>query len=105
MRILEFTVDGQRLKKKSDCDFSGIIAGSVGYLKAKFHFSEDWDKCKKAASFWLDDKEFAVLLDDDNSCDIDPRALTGEHFKVSVMGVKPDFCINSGKVKVRQEVC
>ena len=34
MRMLNFTVDGQRLKKEGD--FSGIRAGSVNYLKCQF---------------------------------------------------------------------
>lgn len=104
MRTLEFNVNGQRLKKRSDCDFSGIVAGSVGYLRAKFHFSEEWKGCKKAASFWRDGYEFAVLLDEDDSCVIDSNALTEDHFQVSVTGVKHNYSIKSGKVKVRQEV-
>lgn len=104
MRTLEFNVNGQRLKKKTDCDFSGIVAGSVGYLRAKFHFSEEWEGCKKAASFWRDDLEYAVLLDEDNSCLIATNVLTDEIFQVSVTGMKPDYVIKTGKVKVRQEV-
>ena len=104
MRTLEFNVNGQRLKKNSDCDFSGIVAGSVGYLKAKFCFSKEWDGCKKAASFWRDGLEFAVMLNEDDTCVIDSNALTSDCFQVSVTGMKPDFSIKSGKVKVRQEV-
>lgn len=105
MRTLEFTVNGQRLKKKIDCDFSGIVAGSVGYLRAKFYFSEEWDGCKKAASFWRDGFEYASILDENNSCLIDGDALTDDHFHVSVTGVKEGYSIKSGKTKVRQEVC
>ena len=104
MRTLEFTVDGQRLKKKSDCDFSGIVAGSAGYLRAKFYFSEEWVGLKKAASFWRDEEEFAALLDKEDACLIDSNVLTYGHFSVSVSGVKHDFKIRSNRVKVRQEV-
>lgn len=38
MRTLEFVVKGQKMIKKADCDFTNIIAGSKGYLRAKFYF-------------------------------------------------------------------
>lgn len=104
MRTLEFNVDKQRLKKNTDCDFSGIVAGSVGYLKAKFHFSEEWNDCKKAASFWLEDQEYAMLLDSQDSCVIPEAALKESEFKVSVIGIRDGYKISSNKTKVRQEV-
>lgn len=104
MRELVFEVDGQRLKKQADCDFSGLVAGSEGYLKAKFIFSSEWDGCKKAASFWVDDKEHAKLLDDADSCVIPIQASASEMFKVSVVGIRSGYKINSSKTKVRQEV-
>lgn len=104
-RILEFDVNKQRLTKKRSCDFSNIVAGSVGYLKAKFYFSQsEWRGCKKAASFWVDDKETAVLLDKNNTCIIPPEVLMGDMFSVSVMGVRTDYKILTNKTKVRQEV-
>ena len=104
MRTLEFVVESQLLKKKTDCDFSNIVAGSVGYLKAQFYFSYEWDDCKKAASFWADGNEYPVLLDSKDTCVIPPQALTGERFLVSVTGMKSDYKIKSTKTKVRQEV-
>jgi hypothetical protein len=87
------------------CDFSGIVAGSVGYLRAKFHFtSREWARCTKAARFWCGDKEYAVLLDDDNSCDIPAEALKEDRFHVSVLGAKTGYRIETTKLKVRQEV-
>lgn len=104
MRILRFVADGQRLKKQADCDFSGLVAGSKGYLMAKFTFSDDWSGCKKAASFWVGDREYADLLDGDDSCVIPADALVGDMFEVSVIGVKPNYKIKSTRTKVRQEV-
>jgi hypothetical protein len=104
MRELVFEVDGQRLKKQADCDFSGLVAGSEGYLKAKFVFSSEWAGCKKAASFWVGEKEHPALLDETDSCIIRPEALTGASFKVSVVGVKTNYKIVSNRTKVRQEV-
>lgn len=104
MRILQFVADGQRLKKQTNCDFSGLVAGSEGYLRAEFTFSDEWLGCKKAASFWVGDQEYAVLLDDDDSCVIPPEVLAGELFKVSVVGVKTGYKLMSTQTKVRQEV-
>lgn len=105
MRILRFVADGQRLKKRADCDFSGLVAGSEGYLMANFTFSDEWSGCKKAASFWVGDQEYAELLDDNDSCRIPTAALVGDLFEVSVIGVKPNYKIGSTRTKVRQEVC
>lgn len=104
MRTLKFVVNGQTIKKQTDCDFSGLVAGSIGYLRAAFTFSSEWNDCRKAASFWLGDQEHGRLLDENDSCMIPEEALTGEMFKVSVTGVKPDYKIKTTKTKVRQEV-
>lgn len=104
-RILEFDVNKQRLIKKRSCDFSNIVAGSVGYLKAKFYFSQnEWVGCKKAVSFWMDEQEYAVLLDENDSCNIPSEVLTGYKFSVSVTGVRPNYKILTNKIKVIQEV-
>lgn len=104
MRVLSFKADGQRLKKQANCDFSGLVAGSVGYLRAEFKFSDEWSECRKAASFWVGDKEYPVLLESDDTCAIPAEALAGELFEVSVLGVKQDYKILTTKTKVRQEV-
>ena len=49
MRILQFKVTGQNLSK--DGDFSGIVAGTKGYLYTAYNFDGEWDGCKKAAVF------------------------------------------------------
>lgn len=105
-RTLEFDVKQQRLTRSRDCDFSGLVAGSVGYLRAKFNFSlTEWFGLKKAASFWTDEgKEYAVLLDRDDSCLIPHEVLTEGRFYVSVMGAKANYKIETSKVKVNQEV-
>lgn len=105
-RILEFEVDKQRLTKKRSCDFSHIVSGTVGYLKAKFYFSQsEWEGCKKAASFWYNDKEHAVLLDDNDVCDIPAAALVGDRFLVKVTGQCDGYRILTNTIKVKQEVC
>lgn len=105
MRELIFNVEKQRITKQKDCDFSGIVAGSVGYLHAKFDFSEEWNSCvTKIARFWNRGNEHSTILDANNECDIPSEALTTRIFEVSVMGVAPSFKIDTNKTKVRQEV-
>lgn len=111
MRVLEFDVKRQRITKTKGCDFKHLVAGSVGYLKAKFHFSDEgnaWAGCAKAASFWKNDKEYAVLLDADNCCDIPEEVLDGRVFYVSVTGLikgeVSEYKIDTNKIKVIQGV-
>lgn len=51
MRELKFYVNGQRIKKDNTCDFSGIVAGTKGYLEAVFCFGSDWSGMSKVAVF------------------------------------------------------
>ena len=111
MRTLEFDVSRQKITKTKGCSFSHLIAGSTGYLKAKFNFSDDghaWAGCVRAASFWKDGIEYAVLLDSDNSCDIPDEVVNGRNFYVSVTGlikgVESDYKIKTNKIKIIQGV-
>lgn len=105
MRILEFNVDKQRLNKRPECDFSELVAGSVGYLHAKFYFQEEWERCStKIARFWLGDQEYAKHLDDTGCCEIPKEVLTGKKFDVSVIGAAPGYKIETNKITVRQVV-
>lgn len=106
-RLLEFTVDKQRLIRKKDSDFSHIVAGSKGYLRAKFHFeSPEWSDCIKVARFWIAEggQEYARKLDSNNSCDIPAEVLTDKKFLVAVIGKSNDMEIKTNKLKVKQEV-
>ena len=109
MRKLEFVANAQMLTKKPGCDFSKIVAGSVGYLKAVFNFSEEWNECRKVATFYSVDHpsdEYAVLLDEHDSCDIPAQVLKGKSFMVYVTGARnTDYILNTTTFRVRQEVC
>ena len=104
MRTLEFIVEQQQLTKDPTCDFTHIVAGSKNYLRAHFTFSDDWDGCLKAASFWRGGEEHAVLLDDEGRCMIPPEALVGATFAVTVLGKKGSLELPTNRVTVRQEV-
>ena len=110
-RILEFKVEKQLLQKMPGCDFSGIVAGSSGYLKAKFHFSEEWDDCVKVASFGTIEPltirytDHPIILDKNDMCEIPSDVLTNQTFAVHVTGgKKPLYRISTNMIRVRQEV-
>lgn len=102
MRTLRFIVTAQRVEADPGCDFSGLVPGTKGYLKARFTFSKEWVGCRKAASFWNFGKEYAALLVN-NECEIPPEALTWKNFQVSVTGLRDGYRIKTNKVRVMQE--
>ena len=103
MRTLKFLVNGQLIRYDPECDFSGIVSGTEGYLQAEFNFSEDWDDCIKIARFWRGNEEHAVFIENDK-CDIPSEVLNNKTFRVSVIGKKEKFLITTNAALVRQEV-
>ena len=104
MRVLRFIVDGQIVKQDPACDFSNLVPGTEGYLRAEFSFSPEWAGFAKAAAFWSAmGKEYpARLLEDGKSCVIPVEALLRQVFKVGVVGRSGDKTIRTNKVTVRQ---
>lgn len=103
MRTLNFIVNSQHIIPDPECDFTNIVAGSSGYLRAHFKFSSDWRGYAKVARFQRGEKEEGKLLVD-NACDIPPEILTGATFKVSVIGQKGPARIETNRIIVQQEV-
>lgn len=103
MRTLHFTVTGQTITRSAGCDFDGIVAGSRGYLFARFHFSADWDGCKKVAVFKCGGKEYPAPLVA-GACEIPPEALTGPLVQVYVLGRRGGLEIPTGEVAFAQDV-
>lgn len=103
MRVLRFDINRQLLKPSPECDFSGIVPGSAGYLHARFDCDSEWNGCKKAASFFgVDGREHAVPIID-GMCEIPSCTLNGRFFEVRVKGVRQDFVITTNRLVVRQE--
>lgn len=94
MRVLEFKADGQTLTQAPGCDFTGIVAGSHGYLRARFRFSQEWAGCKKVAVFTCRGKDYPVGLRD-NMCEIPAEALKASAVQVYVIGRRPGYEITT----------
>lgn len=103
MRTLEFSVNGQRLKKAPDFSFNHIIMGSKNYLKAHFNFSSDWASLRKVAVFAVEGKapEYIALKGD--GCEIPNGITASQSFTVQIIGVKGNQRVPTNEITVRQE--
>ena len=103
MRTLEFNVEEQVLSKNRNCNFSNIISGTEGYLKAKFKFDKTWQGYGKVAVFVNLFKEYPAVIGTDGTCSIPQEALTSSKFEVFVVGKRGNRKLTSSSIEVRQE--
>ena len=104
MRILKFEANGQKLKKESSCDFSGIVPGTSGYLKALFSFSAEWTGMVKVAEFrkLTSDEPVSVPIIN-NECMVPVEVTGGNKWYVKVIGKRGGMIIPTNNCRVRQE--
>lgn len=88
MRTLKFIVNKQIISCDPNCDFSNLIPGTEGYLRAEFSFSPEWDGCAKVAGFWsaMGIEYPPQALTDGVSCMIPAEALKKQIFKIEILG-------------------
>ena len=105
MRTLKFIVEDQIIKKDPNCDFSNLVPGTEGYIRAEFSFSNDWAGCKKVAAFYSNlGHEFELqILEDGKTCLIPKEALQKEKFSIRVIGRAKNLKIITGKITVIQD--
>lgn len=97
MRTITFDVNQQRIKNTNS--ISHIYKGTDNYLQLKFNFSEDWDGCKKAISFGS--KDFAMLLDNDDSCMVPKEAFDEKKLSFYIIGGKNNYRIQTQVFNIR----
>ena len=104
MRTLKFIVEGQIIKQDPNCDFSNLVPGTEGYLRAEFSFSPEWNGCVKVASFWSAvGEEFPPqVLVNGISCFIPDEATKRYAFKVGVVGKSANTRLTTNKAIVKQ---
>ena len=104
MRTLKFIVEGQIIKPDPNCDFSNLVPGTEGYLRAEFSFSSEWKGCTKVASFWsaVGDEYPPQVLTDGMSCLIPDEATQRYAFKVGVIGKSANIRLTTNKAIVKQ---
>lgn len=101
MRVLRFIANGQILEPDPECDFTGLVSGTKGYLHAEFEFDNDWIGCRVAASFFSPDKEYPAIVED-GICEIPEGALSFRYFYVQLTGVRDGYKITTNRQIVRQ---
>ena len=104
MRTLRFIVNGQIIAQDPNCDFSNLVSGTDGYLKAAFRFSSEWRSCNKVAAFYsvMGAEYPPQVLNEHNECIIPAEALKRRGFKIRVFGKAPGLTITTDKVLVQQ---
>ena len=104
MRTLNFIVEGLTIKKDPQCDFSGIVPGTKGYLRAEFKFNHEWVGCKKMVIFTKQNGRGQVPVKIiNNVCMIPDDVLVKRTFKIEVVGVKPDLRLQTNSLEVNQD--
>lgn len=88
MRTLKFIVEGQIIKPDPECDFSGLVPGTAGYLQAEFTFSKEWGSTSKVVAFYsrLGNEYTPQALKHGKTCIIPSEALRKRIFKIQVLG-------------------
>lgn len=105
MRTLVFNVKGQTIYPNSLSDIGGLVAGTSGYIKAKFLFSEDWINCAKVVAFHsIDGKELEPKpLDIEGCCYIPSEVLEYHEFDMKVLGKgNGDYIITTRPIRIKQ---
>ena len=104
LRTLKFIVEGQVIKPDPSCDFTGLVPGTEGYLRAEFSFSPDWKGYTKVAAFYsIMGREYPPkVLANGTECLIPVEALAKRCFKVRIIGKKDGVKMATNKVTVCQ---
>jgi hypothetical protein len=101
VKVLDFIVVKQTMQRDPACDFSGLVAGSRGYLRARFRFSSDWAGCRKVVIFSAKGKDYPVPLIN-NTCEIPAEALACTLVQVRAVGRRDGYEINTDTVSFSQ---
>lgn len=100
-RDLVFVVKDQELSKDPSCDFSGLVPGSSGYLRAVFTFNGLWGTLAKAAVFSTDSAESAMPITND-SCVIPNKVLKEKSFSIRLVGKNSQQMLQTNRLVVNQ---
>lgn len=105
MRTLKFIVDGQIISRDPNCDFSDLVPGTEGYLRAEFSFSPEWRGCAKVAGFYsvMGNEYPPQVLTDGKSCIIPAEALARQTFRINVIGKNGEMKLTTNRVSVYQD--
>lgn len=107
MRTLKFIVRDQKITKDPDCDFSGLVAGSSGFLNCEFTFEGDmWKDLLKVVEFKTRYQKSDFFQIKDEPVNIPSNVTKGSYFRVCVHGVNMNTKteVATDSVLIEQEV-
>jgi hypothetical protein len=104
MRILDFVVDKQTIAKSDKCNFGDLVAGTTGYLQARFCFSREWSGYRKVAVFTCKSGEYPVLIES-TMCAVPDEVAACTSFKVTVVGKRGGSTLTCGRTTVVLRRC
>lgn len=103
MRVLKFIVDKQIILPDPDCDFTGLVPGSKGYLRAEFRFSSDWANTVRVAQFTNNTGECTPKkLEDGRWCMVPDDAAEFRSFSISILGKSQNLYLTTNSTTVVQ---
>lgn len=102
MRELDFIVNGQTLMKDPLCDFTGLVAGTKGYLKLYFEFSPAWKNYKKAVRVKADSTVSYIPIEN-GYANLDDFSAAHTRLTISVKGVDGDKVLTTDSVVISQK--
>lgn len=104
MRTLKFIVENQIIKQDPRCDFTNLVPGTEGYIRATFSFSPEWNGYVKVAGFYSAmGSEYPPQPIVNGCCIIPAEALKKQIFKIQIVGKKGDLKLTTNKVTVSQD--
>ena len=104
MRTLKFIVEDQIVRPDPNCNFSGLVPGTKGYLQAEFSFSDAWAGCTKVVGFYsMMGREYTPqILRDGKTCVIPAEACVKSQFKLRVLGMRGSDTLTTNKSVINQ---
>lgn len=103
MRILKFTVNGQKILHNPKSNFKDLVPDSGEELIADFNFSSEWDNTIKVAAFYNADGECQPQeLIDGMYCTVPEEAANAHWFRVRILGNKNGSLIMTNMIDVIQ---
>ena len=104
MRTLKFIVSGQRIEKDPNCDFSGIVAGTAGYLSCQFDFDKEWSGTVQVAEFRRYETSDPIPVKIvGGCCEAPEKVLTGRNWYLRIVGKNKNLKITTNNIRVDQE--
>lgn len=101
MRVLQFILDKDGLRKKEGCDFSNIPKGTTNFIKLQFLCSYEFQNEAKACMIEsISQGEYVPVVN--NECIIPDKFAISSEIEIQVITKVNNVLFKTNKVKIRQ---